>query len=182
MLPDARLAALALDLYRAPADPARRAVLADALLEAGDPRGEFIALQRHGSARARKRAQKLLDRHRDAFLGPLARVVVAGTDAWRDGFLVACEARLDGTLAGEPSWATVEHLAVHIDAGAPRELASPHLRSLLSVSLVFPHPGWAGAVQAAQARVHDLLLEGGRAAVARRGVPWAHLTGRRRAG
>ena len=186
MLPDSLLAPLALAFYEAPADFARRSVLADALLEAGDPRGEFIALQQHTSARARKRAQKLLDRHRAAFLGPLARVVVPGTDVWRGGFLVACEAQLNGTLAGEPSWATVERLAVHYDGHEPRELASPHLRSLRAVSLVLPVARWTGGaaerLRHAQSQVYALLLEGGRAAVARQGIPWAHLTVRRRAG
>jgi uncharacterized protein (TIGR02996 family) len=61
---------LALESFRrSPHDDARRQVLADALLEAGDPRGEYIALVRTIDARqhsgnAWHRAQELFRHHR----------------------------------------------------------------------------------------------------------------------
>lgn len=70
---------LFLNVYRAPGDDGPRLVLADHLQQEGDPRGEFIALQFDTSARARKRADKLLERHRAAFLAPYQQAVVPGT-------------------------------------------------------------------------------------------------------
>ncbi len=60
-------------LFAAPQDDGPRLVLADALQELGDPRGEFISLQLNPrrSQRSERRMQKLLERHRGAFLGPL---------------------------------------------------------------------------------------------------------------
>jgi uncharacterized protein (TIGR02996 family) len=60
-------------VYAAPHDRARRQVLADVLLERGDPRGEFISLQ---LARASERKQsQLLKKHHVEWLGPLAEVI-----------------------------------------------------------------------------------------------------------
>lgn len=64
-----------------PDDDALRGVVADALLEAGDARGEFISLVRRQPlpATARKRAAKLFARHRAAWLGPVADVALTGS-------------------------------------------------------------------------------------------------------
>jgi uncharacterized protein (TIGR02996 family) len=126
---------LFLRVYEAPGDDAPRLVLADALQLAGDPRGEFIALQLNSSARARKRAQKLLERHRAAFLGPLREVVVVGTDEWERGFPVACIARLDGRLAACPAWATVKRLGLTLTQARPTELAGRWMTSLQEVTV-----------------------------------------------
>jgi uncharacterized protein (TIGR02996 family) len=73
----------------APNDALRRRVLADWLIEQGDPHGEFIMLQFESSAHraARLRAAKLLRRHHEHFLGPLAPFVTARDDeAWELSF------------------------------------------------------------------------------------------------
>ncbi|MDP1917481.1 MAG: hypothetical protein Q8L14_14670, partial [Myxococcales bacterium] len=110
-------------------------VLADALLEVGDPRGEFIALQFETSARARKRAQKLLDRHRRHFLGSLAGVLITGSDVWRHGFVVEGAVRLMGDHVDLKAWATVERLVGYLSPYAPKELGSVHLKSLRQLQL-----------------------------------------------
>lgn len=118
-------------VYERPDDDGARQVLADVLIEAGDPRGEFIALQM-ASQRTRKatlKIDRLLERHRLAFLGPLASVVSRRGQVWEKGFLTACEATLDGSLVDEPSWATVQRLELFNSPDA-REVLGPHLSSL----------------------------------------------------
>lgn len=65
------------EVYARPHDDAPRMVLADFLLERGDPYGEFITLQlargRHGEASPREQA--LLKRHGKEWLGNLATVL-----------------------------------------------------------------------------------------------------------
>lgn len=74
-LPDAPppLESLLAPIWADPRDLARRQVLADQLLERGDARGEFIALQL--ASASPKRQQQLLGKHRDAWLGALRDVV-----------------------------------------------------------------------------------------------------------
>lgn len=172
---------LFLAVYAAPNERAPREVLADALLELGEVRGEFIALQLDGSVRARKRSAKLLNRHRAQFLGPLGAAVVPGTDVWRAGFLAAGRVRLTGTLVDEASWATVEHLELITSRWPPSELASSHLRALRRLELlprsISPY-GELGAEdwrenQRALEVVRALLIEGRRPKVLREGAEWA---------
>jgi uncharacterized protein (TIGR02996 family) len=112
-----RLAELYAAVYAAPADDAPRSVLADALQEAGDPRGEFIALQLAGQGTPREAA--LLRKHRKVWLGALAPAIRregmrdgAGKPVFRRGFLAAATVDDDGRgWAGRsPEWATVEEL------------------------------------------------------------------------
>lgn len=154
-------------VYDDPRNDAARLVLADALTQVGDPRGEFITLQFDGSARARKRADKLLERHRATFLGPLAKVVRRGSDQWEKGFLARCVAKLDGSLASSPVWATVQELGVEIDylATRPTELASKWLTSLARVYLadpVFPSQHAYESVRNFLPVVEDVLKSVGR--------------------
>lgn len=104
-------------IYDAPDDDAPRLVLADALLERGDPRGELISLQLRGDPDrdARKRERELLELHGKQWLGELAPIVQAGFTFER-GFLAEC--RIDNRhldrvqkLAGHPAWATVRSIA-----------------------------------------------------------------------
>ncbi len=69
-----------------PADLTPRAVYADALQEAGDPRGEFIALQLAGKSTRREKA--LFAAHRATWLGSLAKVL-APSSQFANGFLRA---------------------------------------------------------------------------------------------
>jgi uncharacterized protein (TIGR02996 family) len=121
-------AALYAAVYAAPDDDGPRAVLADALQEAGDPRGELIALQLRehaGSAtpELRDRAQALIQEHAKAWLGPLRPIIYRAT--MRRGFLHRVE--LAGSwsvpagqwrgLAAEPMFATVEELVMEQATG-----------------------------------------------------------------
>lgn len=93
-----------------PSDLAARAVLADALQLAGDPRGEFIALQLAGASKAERRIEELLTLHGDEWSAPLP-IVSAGRTFAR-GFLVRIRSvpRPDvlSRLADRPEWSTVE--------------------------------------------------------------------------
>jgi hypothetical protein len=85
-------------------------VLADALTEVGDPRGELIALQLAPSTPAiERKVAKLIKTHRTQLLGALASIV--DDIEFRRGFLA--RATLTGApdrTIGDPLWSTVEHL------------------------------------------------------------------------
>lgn len=166
-------------VWAAPKDLARRLVLADALIEQNDPRGEFIMLQFETSARARKRAQKLLDRHRSHFLGRLRDVIVPGTDVWSHGFVVEACLDLVGGSAELRAWATVERLVANVTQHEPKELASPNLVSLRSLSLVpAPVERWVpfhvreAQKEKALRTVRHWLAKGRRLGVLQRGREW----------
>ncbi len=100
-------------VYEAPADRARRQVLADALQEAGEPRGEFIALQLAQEGEARQQA--LLKAHRKAWLGPFASSVEAAGCHFEGGFVSELafkplRATKFNTFARAPEWATVRRV------------------------------------------------------------------------
>ncbi|HEU0029310.1 MAG TPA: hypothetical protein VFQ53_01670 [Kofleriaceae bacterium] len=133
---------LLLDAYLAnPDDEAALAVLADALVEAGDPRGELIALETAiangtASSKAAERAPTLLYEHRDRWLEPLPDV---GRAQFERGFPVSlvCEPRVDGRLAAaveHREWATLRELVVavpHLDL-TPLVRRMPRLRLLVN--------------------------------------------------
>lgn len=78
-------------VYEAPQELGPRRVLADALLERGDPRGEFITLQLAADERRidkaqRARMQELYDLHSFAWLGPLAEALQRSA-TFKRGFL-----------------------------------------------------------------------------------------------
>jgi uncharacterized protein (TIGR02996 family) len=125
------LAALERAVFANPDDDAPRLVLADALLEAGDPRGELIALQCRETLDKEQRAREkeLIASHGKTWLGPLAPILRASFRFER-GFLAACEvnglkAEIIAELVGHPTWATVRELA-----GSPRIALDPIMRSL----------------------------------------------------
>lgn len=126
-------------VYARPADDGAKQVLADVLQELGDPRGDFIALQMQArrSRKAELKLERLLERHRLDFLGPLASAVSARGQVWEKGFLVECRATLEGKLVDEPSWATVRALELlNRDGEVPRELWGPHFRALQTLGAV----------------------------------------------
>jgi uncharacterized protein (TIGR02996 family) len=121
-------AALLKAVYENPDDDAPRAVLADFLMEKGDPRGELIALQLGERTPAtEKRALTLIRKNQKAWLGPIAPYVkfvaypsVAEKDPlgihlwWKRGFpagaiLAITKPKLI-ELADLPIWATFERL------------------------------------------------------------------------
>ena len=98
-------------VYAAPDDDAPRAVYADWLLEHGDPRGEFIALQLlraqgGGTPEQADRERALLVAHAAAWLAPLP-IRAAGVRFER-GFVSACETT--GFLDDSAAWATVREV------------------------------------------------------------------------
>ena len=135
----AALEGLLAQVARQPRDVALRAVVADALETAGDPRGEFIALQlaiANGAAdrKLHKRATLLLDAHFATWTADLPGLARAGSRFER-GFLDA--ARFEGPVHSlalsldAPSWGTVERLNLvgkHDLAGVIRQ--APLLRAL----------------------------------------------------
>jgi len=105
-----------------PGDDGTRAVLADHLQEAGDPRGELIALQlAHaaggGDPASLERERQLIRRHRAESLGPLREVLEPERCVLERGFLsqawlrrgVPAEAVQE--VVGSPWWSTVR--AIH---------------------------------------------------------------------
>lgn len=93
-------ASLFAKVYAAPEDDALRALLADALVAAGDPRGEFISMQLlRGDAAPSKAEKKLEAEWRDAWLGRLAPCFRKGV-VFRRGF----PAEGGYEKGGDPSW------------------------------------------------------------------------------
>jgi hypothetical protein len=113
--PSPELAALWQQVYADPASDAARHALATALSAAGDPRGEYVALQllpKTGRA-DRQRIKELEAQHAEAWLGPLARVVKKSHRRFARGFLVGCRVTRHPDIAaldGVPELATVEDL------------------------------------------------------------------------
>ncbi|MFT3692578.1 MAG: hypothetical protein QM831_05515 [Kofleriaceae bacterium] len=111
--PEGKRADALLATYLADPNPEALPVLADALIEAGDPRGEVINTQLAG-----KNADALIKKHLDHLLGPLAGAIVNPT--FEGGFLVRCKLRETNTnskagrankeCVGHPLWATVRSL------------------------------------------------------------------------
>jgi len=133
---DATALALVRAVYADLTSDASRMVLADRLLELGDPRGELIALQ---LARARldtpssARERALLAQHGTAWTQPLAEYLSAFE--FRRGFLAS--ATVDERVAMPPAliehvaWSTVDDL----ETRNVELLLSPALRSLRRVAV-----------------------------------------------
>jgi uncharacterized protein (TIGR02996 family) len=106
-------------VYAEPHDDGARHILADALLESGDPRGELISLQLLPKldAAQRKRAKQLLDANARKWLGPLEPAVLKSGLVYRRGFpaeakLSTNQASVVKALIGRPEWGTFEELDV----------------------------------------------------------------------
>ncbi len=116
-------------------DDGARSVLADALQEVGDPRGEFIALQlaRGRSGERKPREAALWKRHGRDWLEPIAAAVDQESVVFERGFLAKCrlQSYSDEALAAREAWKTVEEVEVEDDA-QPFVDAMPALRVLSS--------------------------------------------------
>lgn len=116
-------------------------VLADALQQAGDPRGELIALQLvpKPTPAQKKRARQLIDAHADALLGPLAGWTLKKDRRFEGGFLAACTyAKAKGTGDVEPpvtrAWSTVREVeGEEVPAAAVRQMR--HVRHVGGLAL-----------------------------------------------
>lgn len=111
------------DVYASPSDDGPRLVLADFLLEHGDPRGELVALQlarRDGrlDAEGAAREEELLEAHGRTWAGSLAPLLKWGVGSktrFERGFLAVADSILTAfdnadVRLDEPSWATIERL------------------------------------------------------------------------
>ena len=118
-----------------PSDDETLSVLADLWQEAGNPRGEFLALQllsARGEATPAQLAREaaLLEKYRKAWLGPLAGVLVLGSLRFERGFLTACslapkkQSQFE-VLKSDPRWRTVRRLS-----SVRVEWLTPELRAL----------------------------------------------------
>lgn len=129
----ADVSALFRDVYANPFDDGRRAVLADALTETGDVRGEFISLQLTPSKKHARRLKELLRTHGVSWAGPLAPFidVPAGAEGvFSRGFPSSVRLQLDQTpeiFGRTDAWGTVEILRVGHDFQFEFH---PHLRAL----------------------------------------------------
>jgi uncharacterized protein (TIGR02996 family) len=136
----ADLEALFAAVYAAPDDDAPRAVLADALQERGDPRGDFIALQlARPTAETDARAAMLVDEHGSRWLGELAPLLAQV--GWERGFPARAHISVKQPsdarrLLGRPELATLHTLTVGSLAWVAdlelcaRVLVQPSLRRL----------------------------------------------------
>jgi hypothetical protein len=113
-----------------------RMVLADRLIELGDPRGEMIALQlarARTGAPATPRERELIAQHGRAWTKPLSKCFVSY--GFRRGFLATAVLDDRTTLSPawyeHPAWATVEEL----ETGNATLLLSPSLCSLRRVAI-----------------------------------------------
>jgi uncharacterized protein (TIGR02996 family) len=124
-------------VFAAPGDDGPRLVLADALQEVGDPRGEFLSLslQSRRTQRSERRLAKLLERHRAGFLRGLAPMIMPAHEKWERGFLSEASLLLEGLHVDTPDLATLEKVEVLYSPAAPLELSSPHMRSLREVTM-----------------------------------------------
>jgi len=150
-----------------PDDDAPREVLADALLEREDPRGELIALQlREPTADdAVRRVATLIRKHEKEWLGDLARVTKVRV--WRRGFLE--QAELQGhAVADEETWqrASIDRSLATVRAlfkgRGTVELyrmfvLSPAMRSLREITV--PTTAFLEEVVEAGKRLDHLVLE-----------------------
>lgn len=142
-------------VYADPEDDAPRHVLADRLIEDGDPRGELIALQlaRHAKGgKPSKREKELLADNGRAWLGEIAPIL--GDDGvFERGFLWQATTAERGNAgvahthpvlasgAGtQPEWSTVRRLSLwrHARIGAGSLLRGPRLHGLRALSDVGP--------------------------------------------
>jgi uncharacterized protein (TIGR02996 family) len=113
--------ALLAPVWAAPDDLTVRQVVADALLERGEPWGEIIALSmRTGSDQERERLSLLLNKHHHVICGAIAKIAKVAGRVIEGGFLVECAAnasmvpRRDWEAAlVAPQWAMIR--AVSID-------------------------------------------------------------------
>jgi uncharacterized protein (TIGR02996 family) len=132
MISDAILDELFAAVHAAPQDDEPRTVLADALQQRGDPRGEFIALQLQ--RRDVDRQRELIAAHGQAWIGRLAQFVMPGRRRFGRGFLVAGVAQLQPEQLDEAAslheWASLERIwfSTHLPDRNPSVISS-HMRS-----------------------------------------------------
>jgi uncharacterized protein (TIGR02996 family) len=155
------------DIHANPDDNAPRLVLADLLLERGDPRGELIAMQlARGEKPASKRERELLAKHGKEWLGILAPVLGwrRTRTEFRRGFLAVADIiksvdRKLMSLYDHPAWATIEELRGSWEGSLLVEAPFPVLR-VIDGPL---HPKLVARIATRAeplARVREIVVEG----------------------
>jgi len=161
------LDALYAAVHASPDDDAPRAVLADALQDAGDPRGELIALQLREAAgtatpEMRARVQSLIVTHGRRWLGdvrPIARYV-----EFRRGFLDVLQVQKGVTdeaierAKHDPAIATVERLSHQlIDGGHLARLLGGRLAASVRWLPIFDEVSWQAIATTPLPRLRALM-------------------------
>ncbi|MFT3709203.1 MAG: TIGR02996 domain-containing protein [Archangium sp.] len=131
-----------------PDDDRLREVYADLLLERGDVRGEFIALQLkrargQGTTVDLRRERELLNTNWHTWAGPLAKALHRDESTFERGFLahvtiprVSTPKKLLAQLPGDPHWATVQSLRnAHVHQFYVPILLHPILKRLTRASM-----------------------------------------------
>jgi uncharacterized protein (TIGR02996 family) len=99
------------EVYANPDDDQLRRVLSDALMAAGDPRGELILFQLEPDKDYHRRAMRLIQAHGLSWLGPLRGFVIPL--AYERGFVAAVQLlTVKGVDWDHPMWATIHTIDV----------------------------------------------------------------------
>lgn len=149
VVPESDLAAraerLQAQVYETPADLGLRAILADTLVQLGDPRGDFINLQLRGTKKSLSAASKLLDP--SWVPHPIRSTTVPASLGFANGFVNEVELRNEDHEAfADRCWATVERLIFKVPGwNAPawnpdRLLSYPWVRNAREAHLPVPLP------------------------------------------
>jgi uncharacterized protein (TIGR02996 family) len=130
------IAELFAQVYANPDDDAIRHVLADALIAAGDPRGELIQHQLQPAGDHERRAMQLIQRHGLSWLGGLREVVVPLS--YERGFLASCMVVAEDArpAVGRDEWATVHTIEL---PGRVAFALHPVMRSLRRIIGIQPN-------------------------------------------
>lgn len=138
-----RLEELYAKVYAAPDDLELRLVLGDALLEIGDPRGEYISLQHTRSSPEREK--ELFERHHIEWLGNLAPAALypereAKFELGFPSKLMYSRTNGEATI-GMREWSTVHTIDVHSDDKSVlrllwNDLIRRHARRILGIGAI----------------------------------------------
>ncbi len=165
--PTVDIDALFAAVYAQPDDDTARLVLADVLQEAGNPRGELIALQLGRAAtgaKISKRERTLVDTWGRDWLGALDPVLMKQGIVFEGGFLTHCA--YNGVrfprLNEQPEWSTVTHLEVAdlamYQGGVHGLLLAPALKSLRHLQGVGAQEDLRAIAEAGRALEWESLL------------------------
>lgn len=130
--------ALVAAVFERPHDEATKHVVADALMEAGDPWGELIAMQLDAK-RKPKDAAPLIQKNLERIAGPIAHIGPRKRFVVEKGFLVQCEV---GGPHPRPRW--------------EEAVAAPHWATVRVLILSLETPGWWLTELARQANCKSL--------------------------
>jgi len=117
-------------VYASPDDDEVRRILADALTEAGDPRGELITFQLHPDVDYQRRAMRLVQQNGLRWLGALRGAVIPL--GYERGFLAhaqVVDTEAAAILRDHREWATLHTLEL-ADTATPPAMLGPSFRSL----------------------------------------------------